>query len=103
VAVEHLIKEKVQFDAVFACSDLLAMTATNTMRAAGIHVPHDVAIVGYDDIELAAHFHPPLTTIRQQIDMAGHTLVASLMSIVAGQGAAPTLLPTRLIVRETSG
>jgi DNA-binding LacI/PurR family transcriptional regulator len=103
VAVEHLLAQKIQFDAVFACSDLLAMTATNTLRAAGIHVPHDVAVVGYDDIELAAHFHPPLTTVRQQIDMAGHTLVASLMDLVEGHVVTPTLLPTRLIVRETSG
>jgi DNA-binding LacI/PurR family transcriptional regulator len=103
VAVESLISRKVKFDAIFACSDLLAMTAINTLRAAGIHVPHDVAVVGYDDIELAAHFHPPLTTVRQQIDMAGRALVDSLMRLVDGETVTPTLLPTRLVIRETSG
>jgi DNA-binding LacI/PurR family transcriptional regulator len=103
MAAEQLIASEIKFDAIFACSDLLAMTATNTLRAAGIHVPHDVAIVGFDDIQLAAHFHPPLTTVRQQIDTAGKVLVDSLMRLVDGKPAKPTLLPTQLIVRETSG
>jgi DNA-binding LacI/PurR family transcriptional regulator len=103
IATEFLLASKVKFDAIFACSDLIAMTAANTLRKAGIHVPADVALVGFDDIEMALHFHPPLSTVHQQIDVAARALVDSLMRIVAGENVPPTLLPTRLVVRETSG
>jgi DNA-binding LacI/PurR family transcriptional regulator len=100
--LQQLLKNKVPFDAVFACSDLLAMTVINTLRGEGIHVPHDVAVVGYDDIELSQHFHPPLTTIRQSIDAAGRALVKALVELMAGKAPSPSLLPTSLVVRSTS-
>jgi DNA-binding LacI/PurR family transcriptional regulator len=102
-AVEKLIQSQIKFDAIFACSDLLAINAINTLRAEGIHVPHDVAVVGYDDIELAKYFHPPITTIRQPLDLAGSALVDSLLSRLAGGVSESVLLPTDLVVRESSG
>ena len=101
-AVVDLLDQGTRFDAMFAASDLLAMTAINVLRRAGIHVPHDVAMVGYDDIELASHVHPPLTTVRQPIDVAGRTLVELFSRIVAGENAQSVLLPTRLVIRGTS-
>jgi DNA-binding LacI/PurR family transcriptional regulator len=101
-AITTLLQRKIQFDALFACSDLIAMTSINTLRSEGIHVPHDVAIIGYDDIELAAHFHPPLSTVHQQIDVAGGALVNALMAMLRGEPSPPVLLPTQLIVRATS-
>lgn len=101
-AVTDLVKRGVRFDAIFAASDLLAMTAINVLRQTGIHVPHDVAVVGYDDIELASHIHPPLTTVRQPIDVAGRTLVDLCARIVAGESVQSVLLPTQLVVRGTS-
>lgn len=102
-AVQELARRGVGYDAVFACSDLLAMTAINTLRAQGRQVPDDVAVVGYDDIELSTYFHPPLTTVRQPIQAAGKALVASLLLLIDGQEAKSLQLPTELIVRETSG
>jgi DNA-binding LacI/PurR family transcriptional regulator len=100
-AVEELARRSVNYDAVFACSDLLAMTAINTLREHGKQVPRDISVVGYDDIELSTYFHPPLTTIRQPIREAGQALVSALLALVDGQALASEQLPTELIVRST--
>lgn len=100
--VEQMIEEKIRFDAIFASSDLLAMQAVRTLRELGLSVPNDVSVVGFDDIELAQYFHPSLTTIRQPIDKGGEALVDALLAIVDGQHPSPLILPTELIVRESS-
>lgn len=102
-AVDELLRRGVPFDAVFACSDLLAMTAINALRRHGLRVPEDVAVVGYDDIELSSYFHPPLSTVRQPIRAAGRALVAALLALVDGAPAASRQLATELVVRATSG
>jgi DNA-binding LacI/PurR family transcriptional regulator len=90
------------FDGLFAASDLLAMTAISTLGSLGVVVPRDVRVVGYDDIALAAFFHPPLSTVRQPIVEAGAALVASLLSQLDGAPPAPRLLDTQLVVRASS-
>lgn len=102
-AVQDLCRRDVAFDGIFACSDLLAMTTINTLREQHLRVPQDVAVVGYDDIELATYFHPPLTTVRQPIQIAGRALVDALLAQIKGDRVNPQLLPTQLIVRGTSG
>jgi DNA-binding LacI/PurR family transcriptional regulator len=102
-AVEQLLARGVPFDAVFAASDLLAMMAINKLRAHGLRTPADVAVVGYDDIELSGYFHPPLTTVRQPMAVAGQALVASLLALADGEAVAPVQLPAELIVRSSCG
>lgn len=101
-AVQELLRREVRFDAIFAGSDLLAMTAINTLRTHGLEVPRQIAVVGYDDIELSTYFHPPLSTIRQPIRAAGRALVASLLELIEGRPAPSLQLPTQLMARESS-
>lgn len=102
-AVDTLAARGVDYDAVFACSDLLAMTAIDSLRAQGRRVPDDVAVVGYDDIEQSSYFHPRLTTIRQPIGAAGRALVEALLAQIDGAPAASLELPTTLMVRASAG
>ena len=101
-AVDTLLNRKIVFDAVFACSDLLAMTAINLFRQAGLLVPSDVAVVGYDDIALARYFHPPLSTVQQPIAAAGEALVGAVLALAEQRPAHPHLLETSLVVRHSS-
>jgi DNA-binding LacI/PurR family transcriptional regulator len=101
-AVEELARRGVDYDALFASSDLLAMKAIHAMRAQGKDVPSDVAVVGYDDIELAGYFHPPLTTIGQPRDVAARALVDALLVLVDGRSAPSVQLPTDLIARASA-
>jgi DNA-binding LacI/PurR family transcriptional regulator len=100
--IEARIAQGIDFDGIFACSDLLAMTTINALRAAGIQVPADLPVVGYDDVELARHLHPSLSTIHQSIDQAGIAMVHALRRIIAGERVEPIQLPTELVVRESS-
>lgn len=88
-------------DAVFAFSDTAAMAAISAFRDAGLTAPRDYSLVGYNNIPPAAHFSPAITTIEQETHLAGAILVEKLMQQLDGGRARSTILPTRLIVRET--
>jgi DNA-binding LacI/PurR family transcriptional regulator len=100
--IEARCQPPLDFDGVFACSDLLAMTVINVLRSKGIEVPRDVPVVGFDDVELARHLHPALTTVRQAIPEAGRAMVQTLLQMTQGQAVASLQLPTELVVRESS-
>lgn len=100
-ALTQLLERGVKFDGVVAASDLMALGAIKAIRRAGLSVPEDVSVVGYDDMLLARLSTPTLTTIRQDTAEAGRLLVASLLDpkLFRGRG----VLPTELIVRESCG
>ena len=100
--LEALRRQKLGFDAVFAASDLLAMAAISALCQQGRAVPEDVLVVGYDDIALAAHFIPPLSTVAQPIAEAGRTLVEMLLAQLAGERVGSRLLRTELVLRHSS-
>lgn len=88
-------------DAVFCFSDTAAMAVISAFREAGHIAPRDYALVGYNNIPPAAHFTPAITTIEQETHIAGSILVEKLMQQIDGGRAKSTMLPTRLILRET--
>ncbi len=90
--------------AVFVASDVVAIGALRGLRDAGLPVPGDVAVVGFDDIPIAAHVDPPLTTVHLPARALGETAGRLLLDRIAGRPVpSRTLLPTELIVRDSSG
>ncbi len=89
-------------DAIFAASDVVAMSALRALRERGLRVPQDVAVVGYDDVTLAAHTTPALTTIRQDLMTGAAALIDILFRRIAGEPADSRLLDPQLIVRGSS-
>jgi DNA-binding LacI/PurR family transcriptional regulator len=77
------------------------MAVLSAFREAGHVAPRDYSLVGYNNIPPAAHFTPAITTIEQETQVAGAILVEKLMQQIDGGRAKSTLLPTRLIVRDT--
>jgi DNA-binding LacI/PurR family transcriptional regulator len=100
--IETLLAQVPEFDAVFAASDVLAMAAISSLRRLGRSVPESVLVAGYDDIALAEHFHPPLTSVAQPIDEAGRLLVQLLLAQLAGGRVDSRQLQTELRVRQSS-
>jgi DNA-binding LacI/PurR family transcriptional regulator len=101
-AIDKLLNKTIRFDAIFASSDLLAMEAIGALRERSLRVPDDVSVVGYDDIVLSRYCHPSLTTIRQPVISGGEALVDALLKIVDKKRPKSQILPTELIVRESS-
>jgi LacI family transcriptional regulator len=90
-------------DAIFVASDLMARGALTVLRAAGLRVPDDVAIVGFDDSSVAQSTDPQLTTVRQPMYAQGEAMAGVLLSRLAGRGPEHlTILPTELVVRESA-
>jgi DNA-binding LacI/PurR family transcriptional regulator len=103
VAMRQLLADDPDLDAVFVASDLMAHGALRTLREAGRRVPDDVAVVGFDDIEMARYTDPPLTTVRQPIEEIGLTIARQLLRQLAGEAIEPALtLPTELVVRDST-
>lgn len=92
--------------AVFAASDVMAVGGRRELRAPGRRIPEDVALVGFDGSVLARHMDPPLTSVRQPVEEMGRTMARMLPARMAGEpgepGEAAVVLPTELVVRESS-
>ncbi|MFG3532200.1 LacI family DNA-binding transcriptional regulator [Streptomyces sp. NPDC047917] len=104
LAVEQLLASGAGFDSVFAHNDISAAGVLRALRAAGRTVPDDIAVVGFDDIPMAEHTEPPLTTVRQPTRRMGETAARLLLSHLGGTPVprAPVVLPTELVVRHSA-
>jgi DNA-binding LacI/PurR family transcriptional regulator len=102
-SVDAMIGRGLDFDAIVAASDLIALGAIRSLLHAGRRAPEDVSVVGYDDVPFARYSRPALTTISQDTARAGRLLVSKLLD-TGGEGEMRSeRLPTELIVRESCG
>lgn len=92
-------------DAVFVASDIMAHGALRAIHAAGLTVPDDIALVGFDDLPQSALVDPPLTTVRQPIQRLGALAVETLIDILDNGLELPRrlILPTELVIRDSCG
>ena len=96
------IRGGAKFDAVFAATDVIAFSAMRALAASGLKVPDDVAIVGFDDIALASHVTPSLSTVRQDLQRGAKLLVELLFRRMEGEDTPSATMPAELVIRESS-
>lgn len=102
LAMAELLNRHPDVDGVFAANDNMAAGALRALRGAGRAVPHDVAIVGFDDLDIAQIAEPSLTTVHQPIQALGHEMARMLIGLIAGDKPTPLILPTRLVTRSST-
>ncbi|MFP5359286.1 MAG: LacI family DNA-binding transcriptional regulator [Actinomycetes bacterium] len=101
-AMRELLSREVPFDAVFCANDLMAAGAMDVLERAGIRVPEDVAVAGFDDAPVAVETTPQLTTVRQPFDRVSEEMVRLLVDEINGRMAGRVTLPTEIVVRGTA-
>ncbi|HEX6343453.1 LacI family DNA-binding transcriptional regulator [Umezawaea sp.] len=101
-AMAELLAKAPDLDAVFVASDLMAAGALTVLQDAGLRVPRDVALGGFDDSGIASTTRPALTTVRQPFERITREMVRLLLDLVAGLPPAAALLPTELVVRDST-
>ena len=102
-AMQRILDSGAEFDALFIASDLMARGALSVLARAGVRVPEDVAIIGFDDSPVATSVRPPLTTMRQPSHAQGQEMADMLLSLLAGGAPAHvSILDTELVVRASA-
>lgn len=103
--IDELLHRGNPFTAVFAFNDVSAIGAIHSLREAGLRVPEDVSVIGFDDIPVAAFQNPGLTTVRQPLEEMGATAARTLLDRIQGAGSIPEeiLLAPELVVRKSTG
>ena len=106
-AAQRLLASGQPFTALFAFNDISAIGAVRALREAGLHVPEDVSVVGFDDIQSAAYQNPSLTTVRQPLFkmglLAAETLVRQIEDGATHKPAKALKVDPELVVRESCG
>lgn len=102
-AAREILRRAPDADGIFAANDFMASGVLRVVRASGRRVPDDVAVIGFDDVELARHTDPPLTTIHQPIAHQGRRMVEELLHRLRGRQVQDLVtFPTHLVVRGSA-
>ena len=102
-AMGRLLALRERPTAVVFANDLMAIAGMSVAAQAGIDVPAELSIVGFDDVPLAAHVHPPLTTVRQDVVAWGRAAATTLLSVVEeGERRVTPLPPSQLVLRAST-
>jgi DNA-binding LacI/PurR family transcriptional regulator len=104
VVTRKLLAAKEPFTALFAFNDISAIGAISALRHAGLRVPDDVSVVGFDDIQSAAFQNPGLTTVRQPLRKMGKIAAETLLRRIAGKDSVASTITVQpeLVVRGTT-
>jgi LacI family transcriptional regulator len=102
--IHDLLESQQKFTAILCFNDISAMGSIRALHDYGLHVPEDVSIVGFDDIQSASYHVPSLTTIRQPLKLMGSTAAAALLRRMANETLPASIqVEPELVVRESSG
>jgi LacI family transcriptional regulator len=82
---KQLLARNQRFTALFAYNDISAIGSICAFQEAGLRVPEDVSVVGFDDIQSAAYINPPLTTVRQPLQKMGGIAARTLLDLIEGR------------------
>ena len=100
-AAKKLLDSGVEFDAICAACDLIAVGAMRALKEHDLSIPKDVGVAGFDDIAVANFTSPPLSTVKQDTKRAGELLVEALLDMIAGKAVDSRLIEPQLIVRQS--
>lgn len=101
-AMEEILGRDGNVDAVFCNSDLMAIAAMRVLASQGRRVPEDVAVIGYDNLSIASYSTPALTTVSQNIPLAGKLLARDLVSYLENGVVTHTTIPVELVARASA-
>jgi len=89
-------------DGIITASDVIAMSTLRALADRGVRVPHEVAVIGYDDVAIAMHTSPPLTTVRQNVIAGAAAIIDLLFRRIDGEDGASIMMPPELILRGSA-
>ncbi len=101
-AMQRLLAQSPDLDAVFVNSDLMAVGAISAIQNSGKSVPEDVAVVGYDDLSIAIFNNLPLTTIRQNFPLVGKLMAQNLIQYIQTGVVTNVTTPVELVIRQSA-
>ena len=99
----NVILDTAQPDAIVCASDLMAVGAIRAIRERGLHIPNDIAVVGYDNIQISEFCTPPLTTVQQNTMLAGNILVQNVIKLINNEAIKDILMQPELVIRKSCG